>query len=75
MMAAIRGARGSAGFSSGRLAAARGELEAATRLQPSAHEGWYQLANVCERLGDLAARDRALARFTAVYRPREMKGE
>jgi tetratricopeptide (TPR) repeat protein len=54
----------------GRLAAARRELEAATALQASAHEAWYQLAVVCERLGDLEARDLALEQFTRLYRQR-----
>lgn len=54
----------------GKLAEARRELEAATALQADAHEAWYQLANVCERLGDLDARDRALQEFAHLYRQR-----
>lgn len=51
-----------------RLEEARRELEAATELRPEASEGWYQLANACERLGDDEARDRALERFAAIFR-------
>jgi len=54
----------------GRLEEARRQLEAATALQASAHEAWYQLAVVCERLGDLDARDRALEEFARRYRQR-----
>jgi predicted Zn-dependent protease len=50
-------------LSTARPKPARLELEQATRLQPSAPEGWYQLANACDRLGDTRARDRAPARL------------
>ncbi|HEV7669347.1 MAG TPA: sulfatase-like hydrolase/transferase [Thermoanaerobaculia bacterium] len=53
----------------GRTREGREQLEQATRLQPSAPEGWYQLANACDRLGEVPARDRALARFAALYAP------
>jgi arylsulfatase A-like enzyme len=56
-------------LSTARPKPARMELEQATRLQPSAPEGWYQLANACDRLGDTLARDRALARFAPLYVP------
>jgi tetratricopeptide (TPR) repeat protein len=52
----------------GRLLDARRELEVAVELRSDSYEAWYQLANVCERLGDDEARDRALARFEPIYR-------
>ncbi len=55
-------------LNTGRLEEARRELEAAVELRPDAADSWYQLANVCERLGDEEARDRALERFAAVFR-------
>ncbi|MEE8522508.1 MAG: tetratricopeptide repeat protein [Thermoanaerobaculia bacterium] len=54
----------------GKLEQARDELEAATELEANAHEAWYQLANVCERLGDVEGRDRALREFARLYRLR-----
>ncbi len=54
----------------GKLAVARDELETATELQARVPEAWYQLAVVCERLGDLEARDRALQEFALLYRQR-----
>ncbi len=56
-------------LSTGRPKAAKEQLERATALEPEATEGWYQLANACDRLGDAPARDRALARFAALYSP------
>ncbi|MEP7008855.1 MAG: sulfatase-like hydrolase/transferase [Acidobacteriota bacterium] len=53
----------------GRNREAREQLERATALQPSAPEGWYQLANACDRLGDPSARERSLARFAPLYSP------
>ncbi len=53
----------------GRNREARDQLEQATTLQPSAPEGWYQLANACDRLGDAPARDEALAHFSSLYAP------
>lgn len=53
----------------GRNREARAQLERATSIQPDAPEGWYQLANACERLGDAAGRDRALGRFSRLYSP------
>ncbi len=50
---------------------ARLQLQRATALEPRAAEGWYQLANASDRLGDAAARDRALARFDRLYEPRK----
>lgn len=52
----------------GELIDSRHELEIAVELRPDSYEAWYQLANVCEKLGDGEGRDRALERFEPVYR-------
>lgn len=55
-------------LNTGRLDAARTELEAATELDPGSVRTWYQLANVRGALGDGQARQAALERFEAAYR-------
>jgi tetratricopeptide (TPR) repeat protein len=47
---------------------ARTHLARATERDPGNYRAWYQLANACDRLGDLATRDEALRRFEPLLR-------
>ncbi|MEE8523798.1 MAG: tetratricopeptide repeat protein [Thermoanaerobaculia bacterium] len=55
-------------LNTGKLDAARTELETATELDPGSARAWYQLANVHGLLGDRRAKEEALEQFEAAYR-------
>lgn len=55
-------------LNTGKLDAARTELETATELDPGSARAWYQLANVHGLLGDRQAKEEALEQFEAAYR-------